>query len=318
MKKLLLILLCLPLMTLAQQTYVPDDNFEAWIETSIPAANNGVVNDNYVLTGGLHQANWNPIISNNNNQGPFFDITGIEDFECWTLLIENTFITTLDLSNLDWTNVSATAGITIRQNQYLEEIFLPNHTDSINLLHISENDSLNNIVFHSGLSYNRLFLTSNESLCELVFKGKIIAVTGWPPRITIDGCSNIEQLDFSGITDAPYQSTIYIHSSGPSNLQQINLNNNVSIYNWIFSADITMHPNFSCFEVNSQSAVNFCTGNNAWPSFLNYSTNCYSPINCQSATSIEEQYSTKKTLIRIIDILGREMPYKKRTPLFYI
>ena len=28
MKKLLLILLCLPLLTLAQQTYVPDDNFE--------------------------------------------------------------------------------------------------------------------------------------------------------------------------------------------------------------------------------------------------------------------------------------------------
>ena len=28
MKKLLLILLCYPLMTFAQQTYVPDDNFE--------------------------------------------------------------------------------------------------------------------------------------------------------------------------------------------------------------------------------------------------------------------------------------------------
>ena len=28
MKKLLLILLCLPMLTLAQQTYVPDDNFE--------------------------------------------------------------------------------------------------------------------------------------------------------------------------------------------------------------------------------------------------------------------------------------------------
>ena len=34
MKKLLLILLCLPLMTLAQQTYVPDDNFEAYLEAN--------------------------------------------------------------------------------------------------------------------------------------------------------------------------------------------------------------------------------------------------------------------------------------------
>ena len=33
MKKLLLILLCLPLFTLAQQTYVPDDHFENYLET---------------------------------------------------------------------------------------------------------------------------------------------------------------------------------------------------------------------------------------------------------------------------------------------
>ena len=28
--------------------------------------------------------------------------------------------------------------------------------------------------------------------------------------------------------------------------------------------------------------------------------------------------NTEKTLLRITDILGRETPYKKRTPLFYI
>ena len=32
MKKLLLVLLCLPLLTFAQQTYVPDDNFEYYLE----------------------------------------------------------------------------------------------------------------------------------------------------------------------------------------------------------------------------------------------------------------------------------------------
>ena len=34
MKKLLLIALCFPLLTLAQQTYVPDDNFEAYLEAN--------------------------------------------------------------------------------------------------------------------------------------------------------------------------------------------------------------------------------------------------------------------------------------------
>ena len=36
MKKLLLILLCLPILTLAQQTYVPDDNFDTtWLDGSV-------------------------------------------------------------------------------------------------------------------------------------------------------------------------------------------------------------------------------------------------------------------------------------------
>ncbi len=34
MKKLLLLLLCLPMLTLAQKTYVPDDNFENYLEAN--------------------------------------------------------------------------------------------------------------------------------------------------------------------------------------------------------------------------------------------------------------------------------------------
>ena len=35
MKKLLLILLCVPLLTLSQQTYVPDSIFEAYLEVNL-------------------------------------------------------------------------------------------------------------------------------------------------------------------------------------------------------------------------------------------------------------------------------------------
>ena len=45
MKKLLLILFYLPLLTLAQQTYVPDDNFEAYLEAN--GMGNGIANDDY-------------------------------------------------------------------------------------------------------------------------------------------------------------------------------------------------------------------------------------------------------------------------------
>ena len=53
MKKLLLTLLCLPMIRFGQQTYVPDDNFEAFIENTFPLADNGLANDNYVLTCSL-------------------------------------------------------------------------------------------------------------------------------------------------------------------------------------------------------------------------------------------------------------------------
>ena len=49
MKKLLLILLCLPLITLAQQTYVPDDNFE---QTLINLGYDNVLDD-YVTTANI-------------------------------------------------------------------------------------------------------------------------------------------------------------------------------------------------------------------------------------------------------------------------
>ena len=54
MRKIILICFCFPIFIFGQQTYVPDDNFEAWIETTYPAADNGAANDNYVLTAGLN------------------------------------------------------------------------------------------------------------------------------------------------------------------------------------------------------------------------------------------------------------------------
>jgi hypothetical protein len=52
MKKLLLALLIAPIFsTFSQQTFVPDDNFEAWLETS--GLGNGIANDNYVTTANV-------------------------------------------------------------------------------------------------------------------------------------------------------------------------------------------------------------------------------------------------------------------------
>ena len=91
MKKLLLILLCLPLMTLAQQTYVPDDNFE---QSLINSGYDNVLDDS-VLT-----SNINTVTSLDIDLINIADLTGIEAFTALTDLdCQNNQLTSLDLSN---------------------------------------------------------------------------------------------------------------------------------------------------------------------------------------------------------------------------
>ena len=47
-KRLLLILLCMPMIGFGQQTYVPDDNFEQLLENN--GMGNGISNDDSVYT----------------------------------------------------------------------------------------------------------------------------------------------------------------------------------------------------------------------------------------------------------------------------
>ena len=93
MKKLLLILLCLPMMTLAQQTYVPDDNFEDYLETN--GMGNGISNDDYVTTSNINTVTYLSIVSMS-----ISDLTGIEDFIALEYLqCDDNQITEIDVSN---------------------------------------------------------------------------------------------------------------------------------------------------------------------------------------------------------------------------
>jgi Leucine-rich repeat (LRR) protein len=93
MKKGLLILLCLPLLTLAQQTYVPDNNFESYLEGN--GMGNGIPNDDSVTT-----SNIDTITSLNVNGQSISDLTGIEDFTALSILnCSSNELTSLDLSN---------------------------------------------------------------------------------------------------------------------------------------------------------------------------------------------------------------------------
>ena len=91
MKKLLLLLLCVPLLTLAQNTYVPDDNFE---QELIHLGYDNVLDD-YVTT-----ANIDTITHLDVDGNDISDLTGIEDFISLKFLTcHSNDLTSLDVSN---------------------------------------------------------------------------------------------------------------------------------------------------------------------------------------------------------------------------
>ena len=106
MKRFLVFLLIVPLFSVAQQTYVPDDNFEAYLETHdwndnlVPLGDplsmgNGIANDDYVTTSNIDTITW----LNAALEG-IWDLTGIEDFaNLEQLHCQNNALTSLDVSN---------------------------------------------------------------------------------------------------------------------------------------------------------------------------------------------------------------------------
>ena len=72
MKKLLLTLLCLPFIGFRQKTFVPDGNFEAYLEHN--AMGDGILNDS-VLTSNIINVSFLSLSSKS-----ISDLTGIEDF----------------------------------------------------------------------------------------------------------------------------------------------------------------------------------------------------------------------------------------------
>ena len=205
---------------------------------------------------------------------------------------------------------------------------MPQSNDTITPT-ISNNDSLNNIEFYSGASYGRIVINAPFSLCEVRFKGTIINAPSWSTGvIECNGYGAYPDssfhLDFSEIVSAPYQTSIFFGVGLLFSVNvSLNFNNSVPIYNWRLMSpggplNISLEDlgNWT-IELASSSDISYCSQSNEWPTDVNYCTNCYQPTNCNGITSIKD-YSISKKLLKITDILGREVNEKRNTPLFYI
>ena len=128
--KQLLIILFMPLISMAQQqTYVPDDNFEAALE--LMGIGNGIPNDDFV-----HTYNISDITSLSIYGQGISDLTGIEDFLSLNLLsVQDNQLTSIDL-----TNNTALVILDINDNQ-LTQLDLSNNP-LIESLHVFNNPGL--------------------------------------------------------------------------------------------------------------------------------------------------------------------------------
>ena len=140
MKKLLLILLCLPFIGFGQQTYVPDDNFEAYLEAN--GMGNGIANDDYVTTSSI-----DTLTSLNVGWENISDLTGIENFISLVgLQCYGNQLTSLDLSqntSLEWLecNNNQITSLDLSHNSVLYYFNIGNNP--FTCLNIANGNSLN-------------------------------------------------------------------------------------------------------------------------------------------------------------------------------
>ena len=145
MKKLLLILLCLPIIGFGQfnfKTYVPDDNFETYLE--INGMGDGIQLNDSINTLSIEMLMYLDVSNQN-----ISDLTGIEDFTVLTSLncSENN-LTTLDVSN----------------NIYLTELVC--YGNQLTILDVSNNFTLTDL-FCGSNQLTILDVTQNPNLLLL-------------------------------------------------------------------------------------------------------------------------------------------------------
>jgi hypothetical protein len=167
-KKLLLILLCLPMIGFGQQTYVPDDNFE---QALINLGYDNVLDDS-VLT-----ANINTIDSLTIGGLNISDLTGIEDFTYLTVLycVDNQ-LTNLDVTqnnalNILFCSFNNLIGLDVSQNPLLTTLFCDiNQITSLDLSNnlqlyqlVCQNNQLTSLDLRNGNNTNFIYCSANNN-----------------------------------------------------------------------------------------------------------------------------------------------------------
>jgi len=281
MKKLLLILLCLPMIVFGQ-VYIPDANFKAYLVGNSAINTNGdseiQVSEATSFNGSIHCGGLN-----------ITDLTGIEDFTALTYLdCGYNNLTSLDVSN----NTALT--------------YLDCGSNQLTTLDVSNNSALTDLN-GGGNQLTNLNVSQNTALVYLNYYSNQLTtldVSNNTALTTLWGANN--QLTTLDVSNNTALNVLHCWNNQLTSLDLRNGNNS----NFV-KFEGTNNPNLWCINVDNavwSTALWTAANNNIDPQHY-FSNNC-------SGTGIEEQ-TTNKELLKVTDILGRETKQTNQ-PLFYI
>ncbi len=250
----------------AQLTYVPDDVFEAYIETYVPNASNGNISDNYVNTAALNVSMSLDLIPLYIQAGQISDLTGISDFTNLTsITIAAQAMTTINLSSLNSTFGTPLIpfSLSISNCQNLLNIVTPNVTY---LRFTCENNQyLENISFqNSNIIAVGLRLILNNSLQSF----DISNTAGTAPNVFT-----------TQISSNPSLTCLNMKNGGCSNYLQVLISGNG------FNSPTATQSTLTCITVDNPSIQSFSW---FWGEYTNDPTNYSYSTNCSCSLGLEE------------------------------
>ena len=239
MKKLLLILLCLPFIGFGQNVNIPDANFKA------------------VLVGN------STINTNGDSEIQVSEATA--------------FNGTIDCESMNISNLTGIEAFTTLEN-------LQCGSNNLTSLDVTSNTSL--IELWCSFTQLTSFDVSNNTNLTLLY------------------CpyNQLTTLDVSATTAL---TMLWCEENNQLTSLDLRNGNNTNFH----LMDAYDNPNLTCINVDD---VAWSTTN-----WTNIDSHHYFSNNCPPPTSIEE-HTTNKELLKVTDILGREVNEKRNTPLFYI
>ena len=288
-----------------QLTYVTDEHFE---QELIDMGYDDVL-DGYVLTSNVDTIE----ILNLAFRG-ISDLTGIEDFVELTFLdCQSNYLTEIDLSQN--TNLikfqcfgNQLIELDISHNTNLSELYCS--SNQLTSLDVSQNPDL--FILHCAYNaIENINVSQNPDLVVLYAPGNVLN------SLYTNGAVSLNHLDcsFCSLTRLDVSSNVNLTELDCqfNQLTCLNVaNGNNDNFNYLWPGS---NPNLTCIEVDD---VDWCIAN--WNNFdPQYSFSDYCNNGCSSSiTGLNDYTGTPKTLIKILDLMGRETTFKPNKPLIYV